>query len=344
MSMNTDKSGASKTQWHTLLGRLLETLLSPVGIDVLTSVSIMSKAPEADILLLRRNRVRWSAEQKGRLPDGIRKSLASHVLVEFKYTESLNDRALRQAVGYDYFYQKSHELKRPDLQTVVASAKTQRKETLQRLGYGETALAGVYRSRYPLVKDILLLVLNELADTPYNAPIKCFASRKHVKQKAFTLLQHGVLPVKSAHFWLFIDGLWDYWFLRGGETMTKESTLTPERVTEMGKMLSKHILEILPLEERLAGLKPEERMAGLKPEERMAGLKPKERMAGLKPKERMAGLKPEERMAGLKPEEWLAGLKLTGLSIEDIEHYLRTLKKQVASTETKTDQDTQKKE
>ncbi len=268
----------------------------------------MSQSPEADILLLRRARAHWSAEQKGRLPDGIRETTASHVLVEFKYTESFNNRAVRQAVGYDYFYQESHELKRHELHTVVASAKTPRHETLQRLGYEETNTAGVYRSQYPLVKDILLLVLNELADTPYNAPIKCFASRKQVKQRAFTLLQRGVLPVHSANFWLFIDGLWDYWFFKGDETMTQESTLTPERVTEMGKLLSKHILEILPLEERLAGLKPEERLAGLKPEER------------------------------------LEGLRLAGLSIEDIEQYLLTLKKQATSTETqKTERDTPQK-
>lgn len=54
--------------------------------------------------------------------------------------------------------------------------------------------------------------------------------------------------------------------------MTQERALTPEQVTEMGKLFSRHILQHLPLEERLAGLKPEERLAGLKPEERLAGL------------------------------------------------------------------------
>ncbi len=91
--MKGDNAESSKTQWHALLGRLLETLLTPVGIDVSTNVAVMSSPPEADILLLRRHRAHWSAEQMARLPDGIRNSAASHVLIEFKYTESQNNPA-----------------------------------------------------------------------------------------------------------------------------------------------------------------------------------------------------------------------------------------------------------
>lgn len=161
--MNDNSSESSKTQWHTLLGTLLETLLTPVGIDASTNVAVMSCPPEADILLLRRHRHQWTAEQMARLPDGIRNSAASHILVEFKYTESLNDRAMRQAIGYDYFYQEAHELKRHELQTVVVSAKTPRDETLQRFGYDKTVWPGVYRSHIPVLEEALLLVLNDLA-------------------------------------------------------------------------------------------------------------------------------------------------------------------------------------
>lgn len=307
---------SSKTQWHTLLGTLLEMLLTPVGIDVSTNVAVMSSPPEADILLLRRHRRQWSAEQMSRLPDGIRDSAASHILMEFKYTESLNDRAIRQAIGYDYFYQEAHELKRHELQTLVASAKTPRDETLQRFGYGKTAWPGVYRSHVPVLEEVLLLVLNELADTPHNAPIKCFARRKPVKQNAFMLLYQGILPVASTKFWWFLEGLWNYWFLQEENIMTQERALTPEQVTEMGKLFSRHILQYLPPEERLAGLKPEERLAGLKPEERLAGLSPE--MGKRLSKHFLQSLPPEERLAGL--------------SIEEIERYVRQLKAQAAST------------
>ena len=48
------ESAAAQTQWHRLLGQLLEELLTPVGITVLTGFPIMTNPPEADVLLLRR--------------------------------------------------------------------------------------------------------------------------------------------------------------------------------------------------------------------------------------------------------------------------------------------------
>ncbi|MCP4399548.1 MAG: hypothetical protein GY801_19885, partial [bacterium] len=167
--MSTHTSSSSAIQWHRLLGTLLERFLTPVGIDVSTNVEVMSSPPEADILLLRRQGWQWSEEQKARLPDGIRDSDAKHILIEFKYTQSLNEQALRQAVGYDYFYQASRDLARHDLQTVVVSARTPRSSTLEFLGYELADHAGVYRSRTVLVRNVLLLVANELAETSHNA-------------------------------------------------------------------------------------------------------------------------------------------------------------------------------
>jgi len=51
--------------------------------------------------------------------------------------------------------------------------------------------------------------------------------------------------------------------------MDKE--LTVEQVMEMGKLWGDALLDVLPPEERLAGLTPEERLAGLPPEARLAG-------------------------------------------------------------------------
>lgn len=89
--------------------------------------------------------------------------------------------------------------------------------------------------------------------------------------------------------------------------MTQKGALTPEQVTEMGKLFSRQVLQCLPPEERLAGLKPEERLAGLSPEtgKRLG-------------KHLLQSLLPEERLAGL--------------SIEELERYVRQLKAQAAST------------
>jgi len=78
------------TPWHRLLGEVLEKLLTPVGLSVYTELSLMNRPPRADILILRRQPAHWTAPQLERLPDGVRDSQASHILLEFKYTESLS--------------------------------------------------------------------------------------------------------------------------------------------------------------------------------------------------------------------------------------------------------------
>jgi hypothetical protein len=53
--------------------------------------------------------------------------------------------------------------------------------------------------------------------------------------------------------------------------------MTPEQVTKREEMWGGEVfLHDLPIEKRLAGLKPEERLVGLKPEEWLATLKPEE--------------------------------------------------------------------
>jgi hypothetical protein len=112
-----------KTRWHRLLGSLLEQLLTPVGISVFCDVKVMSNPPEADILLLRRETEYWTPEQRQRLADGIRDSRASHILLEFKYSESFSEKALLQTLSYDYFYKNSHHLAENHVQSFLVCAK-----------------------------------------------------------------------------------------------------------------------------------------------------------------------------------------------------------------------------
>jgi len=52
----------SKTQWHELLGTFLKGLLLPVNIHVDTEAKVMRESPRVDILLLRRDEPKWTAE------------------------------------------------------------------------------------------------------------------------------------------------------------------------------------------------------------------------------------------------------------------------------------------
>lgn len=189
-----------KTRWHHLLGKYLEELLIPVGIDVLTDVAVMSDPPEADILLLRKKHSEWTEEQKELLPDGIRDSQATDILLEFKYTESVNDKAFRQTVCYDYLYRIAKQKKQPEVQTFLLSAKTTQRATLEKFAYSQSCVQGVYKSDNPFLKDIPLLSLNELSDELHNAYIKCFASRKKEKRIAYKILEHKGLNTFNEKF------------------------------------------------------------------------------------------------------------------------------------------------
>ncbi|MDM8559370.1 hypothetical protein [Candidatus Parabeggiatoa sp. HSG14] len=274
-----------KTSWHRLLARLLELVLSPVNIEVLSDVDVMTEPPEADILLLRRQTAQWTEAQRALLPDGIRESNASHILIEFKYTQSFNKLALQQALGYDFFFKQAKQLPGEELQTVVLSARTPRTETLELLGYFKTQFAGVYRSQTPIFEQVLLLSLNDLSNEPHNAWIKCFSSKKKVKEEALKRLKTVGLISLNEELKYFVSGLREIWSVlsKGGNKM--KMNFTPEQVTEFGKELG---------DVWLAGLKPAERLAGLKPSERLMGLKPSERLTGLKLSERLVGFEPEE--------------------------------------------------
>lgn len=115
---------AKKVGWHRILARVWQEWLTPVEITVQSDIPVMTDPLEADLLLLRRHGKEWTLDQKERLPDGIRDSKASHILVEFKATESVNEFSVLQIEGYDYQYLQSQKLRRSELQSYLVSSKT----------------------------------------------------------------------------------------------------------------------------------------------------------------------------------------------------------------------------
>ncbi len=89
--MEEKNSEANEIRWHRWFGDSLKEILSPLGITVHTGFPIMTDPPEADIVILRKPDPSWTPEQLRFMPDGLRQCKAQHILIEFKYTESLND-------------------------------------------------------------------------------------------------------------------------------------------------------------------------------------------------------------------------------------------------------------
>jgi hypothetical protein len=291
----------SKTLWHRLLGKLLEELLTPVGISVYVEYPVMSQSPKADILLLQRDQRDWTEEQRQRLPDGIRDSHARHIIIEFKYTESLTVEAFQQSLAYDLFYKQSQRLDDSVVQTFLVCAKQSQADRLTHFGYVATTAPGVYQNQYPVLEKLILLSLNELANSPHNAFFKCFASQKAEKKKAFDLLMGEPLQFSLTRSLMnFIRGLWNYWFPLRGEEMNLE--VTPEHIARLGKKWKKGLLGGLSVEDILEDLE----------ETKLDRL--------------LARLKPERRLAGLTLEEVLAYFNL-----QDIENHLQQSKKPQSS-------------
>jgi len=265
---------SSKIQWHKLLGELLKGSLSPVDIQVSTDVSVMSKSPEVDIILLKRKPGSFPPAQLALLPDGIRDTQVTDILLEFKYTESLNEKAVQQAVGYDFFY-KAYKTDEKQVQSFLLSAIKPQNSTLKKLGYKSTNLSGIYRSKFQLVRQVILISLNELSNQPYNAFVKCFASHRQEKQKAFDLLeQSGLLNSLTNELKWFITGLKGLWFTDKGGDMNLE--MTAEQVAELGKIWGNAFLSSLSVEELLEHYDRQKILSQFKPQERLAGLEPQE--------------------------------------------------------------------
>jgi len=271
----------SKTRWHRLLGKLLECLLTTVDIQVQVEPELMSEPPKGDIILLRRHHPHWTAAQKALLADGIRDSTAAYILLEFKYTESVNRDVLQQTLGYEYFYRQAQQLNAEELACFLLSAKTPQAATLERYGYELTDTSGIYRSKQPILSHITLISLNDLADTPHNAWLRMFASKRKEKAKAVRHVQRIDLS-QQLELYQFLKGFLKLTLKLIGEDFMKIE-FTPEDMIEVGRILEGTELEKSMLRVRIQELTPEERLEGLAPEEILKRVTPEERLKGLAP-------------------------------------------------------------
>jgi hypothetical protein len=271
-----------QTHWHQILSLVLEKLLIPVGISVEPDIKVMQEPPEADILLLRRenqseqSQTDWTAEQFELLPDGIRDSKASHILLEFKYTESINEDAFAQIVCYQNFYKKHKKLPAKEVSAFLLSSKQPRKKTLVEFGYQESKIAGIYFSKFPLLKNVTLISLNELADTENNIFLKFFASQKKEQIKVYNIFSssENLLNKISQDLYKNMTALWQNLFNFSGDNEMRE--LTRKDIESMSKNWGHIYFKTLTVNQRLDGLTPEEQLTGLKPEDIFKKFRPEE--------------------------------------------------------------------
>ncbi|MCP4347247.1 MAG: hypothetical protein GY795_17180 [Desulfobacterales bacterium] len=172
-----DNTKSEKKPWHMWFGNMFKTSLVPLGVEVHTGYPVMKEPPEADVIIIRKNQEKWTPEQLKYLPDGIRDCEAGHIVIEFKYTESVNEDVFCTALGYRIFYKRNHGLKNHQLQAFLVSSKTPAESTLREFGYFSETQAGIRQSSHSPMKLVSLISLNDLPDEPHNAFVKLFATK-----------------------------------------------------------------------------------------------------------------------------------------------------------------------
>ena len=173
---NPEPNSISQTS-HVLFGSMMKESLIPVNLEVESNYEVGKAPPKLDVLIIRRTGPRWSKAQLEFLPDGIRQSRCKHVILELKYTESVNQVAIFQTLGYLGSYVKLKSLKVKNVCAFLVSSKKPQKAVLERLGFVPTDIEGVYQPKDNRLMPIQLISLNELSNAPYNLWIKLFASQ-----------------------------------------------------------------------------------------------------------------------------------------------------------------------
>jgi len=319
---------------HQLFGSMMKESLIPHDLEVESNYEVGKGPPKLDVLIIRRTETTWSKSQLEFLPDGVRQTRCSHVILELKYTESLTHLSIFQTIGYLGSYAKLKSLKINNVCAFIVSSKTPQKKFLKRIGFESTDIKGVYlRPKDQLLSPIKIISLNDLSDESCNLLIKLFSSKKNqrflalknifsLNYKQFSLGLKSIL-VKIIYFWKN----------KGEISMQQVKRDIVDEASELTEEEKAWFISLFKPEDRLRGLKPEERLQGLKPEERLRGLKPEERLRGLKPEVVFNQFKPEDVFKQFKPEDVFKLFKpedrLKGLDIETIEAFLETTKKQL---------------
>lgn len=258
--------------WHELFASLLRQQLTPLQITVQTEFLVLTERPRGDVLLMRRETDEWTAEQLRYLPDGIRESHASDILIEFKATESLTRKGIRRAAIYDDFYQANQNKPPEAVHTVLISSRKPQPKTLELFQFVATMQSGIYRCENVLADRITLISLNELDADEHNAFVKFFASQRKSRQQAIEVLREAGFETVEKSILSLLKTVWQS--RNKEEASNMEKAFIKELEAESDAFLEL-VIAASPKEKLLARyFSPEERLAGLEPEERLAGLEP----------------------------------------------------------------------
>ena len=290
--------------WHRLFGLTLTDVFQDTPWRVELEKDLALQRQLLDVVIIERISPGSAAVD---LPDGLGNLRAHNLLTYKSKREPLDGWALDELVGHYVNYRKlispkSGLLPKSDFQ-LYAVATRQPQELASHHTPRPTARPGVYDIRWgtPMVR---LIVLTQIDPHPRNAAWELFGTRQEQ-------IRHG-----AAHYRPHRPETWELLRCLYLTHILEDPTMAYTMEEFAREARQRFLQELTPEELRamLDQLPPEERLRGLKPEEVFQRFAPEERLRGLGPEERLRGLKPEERLRGLGPEE-----------LRQLEEYLKTL-------------------
>ena len=193
----------------------------------------------------------------------IRQSKCKHVILELKYSESINKTAIFQTIGYLGSYLRLKQLKPEKVCAFIVSSKTPQRRMLKQIGFEQTDIKGLYRSKDCLLSNIQLISLNDLSDAPYNLWIKLFSSK--INQRLSVLKRILAFDLKKFNSDLvsILIKILKFWNMIGEISMQRIQKDILYETNGISDELAAWFLSLLKPEDRLRGLGPEERLNGL---------------------------------------------------------------------------------
>jgi hypothetical protein len=307
----------SPLQWHRLFGIALTDTFTGTAWQVELEKELALQSQRLDVLIIERQPGSAAPrDTAAHLPDGL-DGLRSHNLLTYKSRhEPLDAWALDELLGHYVTYRKlkgnaeapepgtnaRHRLPAVHHFALLAVATRRPRRVLARApAMQPTAWPGVYDLRWG-GRPVRLIVLNEIARHPRNAPWELFATALGRVRAGLADYQPRSIAARRLLVELYLTHRLEMTPM----AYTVDDFLRDAPRDILGMLTAEErraFLDLVPAEERLRGLPPEERLRGLPPEERLRGLPPEERLRGLPPEERLRGLPPEERLQGLSDEE-----------------------------------------
>ncbi len=151
--------------------------------------------PRIDLLLRCLSPGGWTAEQRQRLPDGLRRTKAQHLLINFVYdctndADEADTAPFHRMLACKFFYCRSHNLTSKQVLPVVVYVYDPAPHALDKLGFRPLKLAGTYKTDVAIIRDQKVVVLSELSNAAHNLLFKCFARSQKARQEVYqTMLQ-----------------------------------------------------------------------------------------------------------------------------------------------------------